>query len=79
MEEQGVNILYIALGRLKWFEAEKADALRFAPLILVPVQLHRRSARERFTLTWREEEAQENLSLAEKLNAEFGIDLPKSG
>ena len=77
MEEQGVNILYIALGRLKWFEAEKADALRFAPLILVPVQLHRRSARERFTLTWREEEAQENLSLAEKLNAEFGIDLPK--
>jgi Protein of unknown function (DUF4011) len=77
MEEQGVNILYLALGRLKWFEAEKADTPRFAPLILMPVQLHRRSARERFMLTWREEEAQENLSLAAKLKAEFDIDLPK--
>lgn len=77
MEEQGVNILYLALGRLKWFEAEKVDTPRFAPLILVPAQLRRRSARERFTLTWREEEAQENLSLTAKLKAELGIELPK--
>ena len=75
-EEQGVNILYLALGRLKWFEAEKADTPRYAPLILVPVQLQRSSARDRFTLTWREEEAQENLSLAAKLKDEFGISLP---
>jgi len=77
MEEQGVNILYLALGRLKWFEAEKADTPRYAPLILVPVQLQRRSARDRFNLTWREEEVQENLSLSAKLKSEFGIDLPK--
>lgn len=77
MEEQGVNVLYLALGRLKWFEAEQTDKPRYAPLLLVPVSLQRRSARERFTLTWREEEVQENLSLAAKLKSEFGIELPK--
>ncbi|MDQ3621729.1 MAG: DUF4011 domain-containing protein [Verrucomicrobiota bacterium] len=77
MEEQGVNVLYLALSRLKWFEEEKADTPRYAPLILMPVQLRRRSARERFTLTWREEEVEENLSLAAKLKAEFGVKLPK--
>ena len=77
MEEQGVNILYLAVGRLMWFEAERADTARYAPLLLVPVQLERRSARDRFKLTWREEETQENLSLVAKLKSEFGIDLPK--
>ncbi len=77
IEEQGVNILYLALGRLKWFEAEKADVPRYAPLVLVPVQLERRSARERFTLAWREEEVQENLSLAAKLKTDFGVTLPE--
>src|SRR4029077_18598207 len=77
MEEQGVNILYLAIGRLKWFEAEKADTPRYAPLFLRPVQLQRRSASDRFTLKWREEDVQENLSLAAKLKSEFGIELPK--
>ena len=27
VEEQGVNILYLALGQLKWFEAEHADCV----------------------------------------------------
>ena len=77
LEEQGTNILYLALGRLKWFEADAADTPRYAPLFLVPVQLRRRSARERFALTWDESEVQENLSLAAKLKNDFGLDLPK--
>ena len=77
LEEQGVNVLYLALGRLKWFEADAADTPRYAPLLLVPVQLRRRSARERFSLAWDESEVQENLSLAAKLRSEFGLDLPR--
>jgi len=76
-EEQGVNILYLALGRLKWFEAEKAETPRFAPLLLVPVELRRQSASDRFTLRWSEEEMQENLSLEAKLKTEFGLSLPR--
>ena len=76
-EEQGVNILYLALGFLKWFESDSSDVERFAPLILLPVSLERQSARSRFTLRYREEEITTNLSLQAKLNLEFGLDLPE--
>src|SRR5436190_9029598 len=39
IEEQGVNILYLALGMLKWFESDNSSEEISAPLILVPVKL----------------------------------------
>jgi len=33
-EEQGVNILYLAMGFLKWYEDDKLERERFAPLLL---------------------------------------------
>ena len=41
IEEQGVNILYLALGMLLWFESDSSSIPRRAPLILVPVSLER--------------------------------------
>jgi len=76
LEEQGINVLYLALGQLKWFEADHADEPHFAPLILLPVELERRTASERFRLRWREEDVEGNLSLEEKLKADFAIRLP---
>jgi hypothetical protein len=76
IEEQGVNILYLALGHLKWFEAEEADIPRYAPLILVPVELNRKSASEKFILKWTEDEIEENLSLGNKLKQDFDLKLP---
>jgi len=70
-EEQGVNILYIALGFLKWFEAESSDKPRYAPLILVPVTLTRESARSRFRITYSGDEISTNLSLQAKLATDF--------
>lgn len=77
IEEQGVNILYLALGSLKWYEAEHADSPRFAPLILIPAQLERKNASERFHIRWTEDEIQENISLREKLNKDYRIELPE--
>ena len=77
IEEAGVNILYLALGHLRWYEADAADTPRYAPLILVPVELSRRSASEKFLLRWTEEDIVENLSLYAKLKEDFGIDLPE--
>lgn len=77
IEEQGVNILFLALGQLQWFDRNAPDKLRFAPLILLPVALERKSAAERFTLSWLQEDAAENLSLAAKLKADFGLELPE--
>ena len=77
IEEQGVNILYLALGTLNWYESESSDIPRIAPLVLVPVELKQTSARARFTVRWTDEEIDANLSLETKLKADFGIELPE--
>jgi very-short-patch-repair endonuclease len=76
-EEQGVNILFLAIGFLKWTDAESSDRERFAPLILLPVSLERRSASAKFRLACTDDEVATNLSLQEKLKADFGITLPE--
>jgi hypothetical protein len=43
-EEQGVNILFLALGTLKWIDPNNPANVRYAPLILVPVALERGNA-----------------------------------
>ncbi|WP_035639296.1 DUF3320 domain-containing protein [Bradyrhizobium sp. ORS 375] len=78
-EEQGVNILYLAFGLLKWFEDDKSDTERFAPLVLLPVRLERSSAADRFHLVSRAEPPSPNLSLQAKLDGEFGLKLADFG
>ena len=75
-QEQGISILYLALGFLKWYESASSDKARYAPLLLVPVDLERPSAASRFHLRCREEDVTTNLSLQAKLKGEFGIGLP---
>jgi hypothetical protein len=77
IEEQGVNTLYLALGMLGWYESDASQKPLRAPLILVPVALERSSARERFRLRYSEEDLGPNLSLAEKLKADFRLTLPE--
>ena len=76
-EEQGVSILYLALGFLKWFEAPNSDVERFAPLVLVPVTLERGTASERFKLKWTQDDPSTNLSLISMLRREHGVQLPE--
>lgn len=75
-EEQGVNILFIALGTLKWVDPNNAANIRFAPLILVPVALERGNAAEKFKLRWRQEDPAANLSLEAYLDRIHGLKLP---
>ena len=76
LEEQGVNILYLALGMLHWYESDSSQDPRWAPLILVPAALSRTDARTRFRIAFADEEIDANLSLEEKLKQDFGIRLP---
>ena len=76
IEEQGVTTLYLALGMLEWYESESSEIVRRAPLILMPVEINRTSVRASFRVQYTEEEIGTNLSLQEKLKAEFGIQLP---
>ncbi|GEO07439.1 hypothetical protein AAE02nite_51030 [Adhaeribacter aerolatus] len=77
MEEQGVSILYLALGSLTWYETENGTDGRSAPLILVPVELERTTARERFQVRYTGGEIGSNLSLIARLKADFDIILPE--
>ena len=75
-EEQGVNILFLALGTLKWIDPNNAKNERHAPLVLVPVSLERGTAAERFRLKWRGDDLATNLSLELLLDRVHGIRLP---
>lgn len=75
-EEQGVNILFLALGALKWIDPQNAANIRHAPLILVPVSLERGNAGEKFRLRVRADDYASNLSLEIFLDRLHGIRLP---
>lgn len=72
-QEQGVNILYLAIGLLRWFDSDSSDVARHAPLVLLPVKLERTSAADKFKLRWRDEPPSPNLTLQAKMKAEFAL------
>jgi hypothetical protein len=76
-EEQGVNILYLALGFLSWFEDPASRIRREAPLVLLPVDLVRNERGSGFELRRRDDDLVANLPLQERLRRDFGIVLPE--
>lgn len=75
-EEQGVNVLFLALGFLYWTESDTSDIERLAPLVLIPVRLSRHDVRGHFTLSARDDDLLVNLSLQQMLKNDYGITLP---
>ncbi|WJH35688.1 DUF4011 domain-containing protein [Paenibacillus sp. CC-CFT747] len=75
LEENGANTLYLALGVLKWYESAASVMPRYAPIVLVPVELVRKSSSAGFVLRARDEEAQINITLLEMLRQDFGSHL----
>lgn len=72
-EETGANNLYLALGSLVW--ESKGRRVR-SPLVLIPVDLERRSARSPFRLRIDPSGSTvPNYSLVERLRADLGLDL----
>jgi very-short-patch-repair endonuclease len=76
MQEQGVNVLFLALGFLHWYEDASSEKVRKAPLVLVPVELKRSGSKDGFKVNFTGDELIQNLSLQAKLKTDFGIDLP---
>jgi len=75
LEETGSNILYIAVGFLAWYETLQSADRRLAPILLLPVELVRGSVRDRFRLRMAEDEVRINITLLQKLKADFGLDI----
>lgn len=75
-EEKGLNALYLAFGFLNWKENGKDGQEMRAPLLLVPVKLVQEDLFSPILLSRLDEEITANYSLEQKLNGDFGIELP---
>lgn len=75
LEENGANTLYIALGLLKWYETPSSERPRYAPILLLPVEIVRKSAAKGYVIRSREEESMMNITLLEMLRQNFGINI----
>ncbi len=73
IEENGANTLYIALGLLRWYETEKSTRPRYAPILLLPVDIVRKSAAKGYTIRLRDDDIQFNITILEKLKQDFEI------
>jgi very-short-patch-repair endonuclease len=76
LEENGTNSLFAAVGFIEWRETEHSDRVLRAPLLLVPVELKRKSVLEGFTLRRLDEETRLNVTLMEMLRQNFQLAIP---
>lgn len=76
IEENGSNTLFLALGFLKWYESDISEKPRYAPLIMIPVELVKSSHNKGYLLRSRQEETQINVTLIEYLRQIFELKIP---
>ncbi len=75
IEENGTNTLYLALGFLKWYETDISEKARYAPLVLIPVDIVRNTRNKGYVIRSRQEETQINVTLLEYLRQDYGINI----
>lgn len=73
-QENGVSSLYLAIGLLRWFD-EGIEYPSYAPLILVPIEIIRKSAKQGYALHMRDEDPHFNTTLLEMLRQKYGIEV----
>ncbi len=75
LEENGANTLFIATGFLRWYETDLSEKPRYAPLVLIPVELVRSIKNSGYIVRSRNEETQINVTLLEYLRQDHGIEI----
>jgi len=76
MEEQGFNILYLTLGMLEWYDVEHSDIKNRSPIIMLPVELKKRSIKSKYKLYPTDDEVFINPALQYKMDNEFNLSFP---
>lgn len=82
IQETGSNLLYLAIGFLKWKQSVHSDRELHAPLILIPVEIVKGSPDKTtgvytYTIEYTDDEMFSNISLIYKMRQEFGIEIPE--
>lgn len=73
IEENGANTLFLAMGLMSWIDPKSTDKTRYAPLVLIPIEMIRKSFMEGYIIRQREEDIMVNTTLIEMLKQDFGI------
>ena len=73
IEETGANSLYLAIGTMRWYETDKPEVARYAPILLMPVEMVYK--RGRYCIRKRDEEIVLNITLIEFLRQNHGIEV----
>lgn len=71
IEETGANSLFLAIGTLRWFETEQSVNPRYAPLLLLPVEMVYKKGN--YYIRTRDEEITLNITLMEFLRQNYNI------
>tara|TARA_B100000953_G_scaffold289860_1_gene274321 strand:+ start:4378 stop:10155 length:5778 start_codon:yes stop_codon:yes gene_type:complete len=75
-EETGANTLFLALGILSWKETDRSHQIRRSPVLLLPVNLKKKSVGGKFSLSLRDDETVMNHTLLQKLKKDYNMDFP---
>jgi hypothetical protein len=76
LEEGGVNTLFLALGLLEWKMSEREEKTCLAPILLLPIQIRRKSIAEGFRISRLDEDTMVNETLLELLRNQFQLTVP---
>lgn len=81
IQETGSNLLYLAIGFLKWKQDINSDKELYAPLLLIPVQIERGNSDKEtgvynYKIEYNGEDLFSNISLQYKIKNQFGIEIP---
>lgn len=74
-EENGANSLFLSLGMLKWYETEKSQRPRYAPILLIPIDIVRHGGNRGYAIRSRDEDTILNVTLCELLKQQFEMSL----
>ncbi len=78
-DDLGYNVLFLSLGSVIWYETDNSDEKMEAPVILVPVEIKRKSIGQPYTIKYNEDSVILNPALTLKLKRDFGINLADIG
>ena len=74
-QENGVSSLYLAVGMLRWFEDDMTKEARYAPILLIPVEMVRKPGNIGYALHARDEDPHFNATLLEMLKQNYNVNI----
>ncbi len=76
-EERGINVLYLSLGLLEWYENKSQKEPNYSPLLFIPINLTRKNVFDNYRLQLFDEEVIPNELIMNLLQKDFNVKLPK--